>query len=329
MKVLVFLFVITFSPFSIFSQERNVLINGNKDKLVSSETQFFLGVISNYNFGSTDYTLKADSKISNENYSELKSLLVFPIESYNIGLSFEIAKAMKQDKKWTIQLVATTNVNSPSNFMIDRDWIGKREVSSTKSHVNMRSYFTFAKFEIQLLKKPDYYITAFSNISYDKINQDIDGYKGWIKDEYDNFHNISGTERVIEYNVSYLSNIYGLGVHWDVSEHLHLKLKSGGGLVLAKDYDFHILRNKKGYGKGLGYTFYSMSNISYSIRTRTPEKFTIGLTMSLNYHHSNGKQRMVFQNVDGALEQETIIKGIPHKFNYLRTSVGLSFEVKL
>ncbi|MDH3381680.1 MAG: omptin family outer membrane protease [Flavobacteriaceae bacterium] len=326
MRVLFIIFSLI--PFLIFSQVEQELESGNLTLNSVNKREFYVGALSNYSFGSTDYTLKARSEINN-NLSDLKSHLVFPLDSYNVGAYFKMAKANNYNKKWSIQFTIVTNISNPTSSMVDKDWIDGVEVSSTKSSSDLRNLYTFVESDFQILTKTTYYLTAFANISYDKIDQEINGYSGWVKDEFGVIYDISGTERVINYNVSYLNSVVGLGLDWSVSERLNLNLKAGGGLSVAKDYDYHVLRNKEANGKGVGYNIYSSSNLSYSLDRRSSGKYKIGLNIMMNYIQVDGTQNMTSKNNGGGPFYETTLEGIPHKFDYLKSSFGLIFEMKL
>lgn len=327
MRALFILFYLL--PFLIFSQGDNTSFFTNNNVTPINKTQYFVGVNTNYSSGTTDYTLRAKSIIDSDNLSDLKSYLVFPLDSYNVGGFFRIEKNFAQNKKWSTQFSILTNVNNPASYMIDRDWIDGVEVSSTKSDSEMRNLNINVESDYQVFARNNYKVSIYGQISYDKIEQEIIGYKGWVKDEFGIKYDIAGTEQVIDYDIFYLNSVIGAGVDWSIMKRFNFSLKAGGGLTYAKDYDYHILRDKEGNGKGVGYNIYSSGKLYYSINKKKPEKYKIGLNLNYQFIEVDGKQSMTWIQDEGVVNQKTTLKGIPHKFDYFRSSLGLNFVIML
>ena len=282
----------------------------------------------------------------------LTSLLEFPLDVTIGGLSGEI-NPMEEPSRWSIKLKYLTNLNHPSDKMIDTDWdeivskfpYMKFSYTESNAEMNMTILDLEARFRIAQRHKMD--ISIIAGGRYQKIEQDLIGLEGWQKKFIDSlqiyndtvgifsgYENVNGLYYKIEYKqfkVGFLSDIY-------LSDRISSQIKIAFAPVSFKDVDDHILRYKLSTGKGNGSGYIAGFNLRYD-KPGSRLSF-IQLSTSYNSLSAEGSQTQEWyadelrfnqetQEYVIAVKEDTIISGLPHTIRSKQYSISLQIGIEL
>ncbi|MEW6051169.1 MAG: omptin family outer membrane protease [Candidatus Zixiibacteriota bacterium] len=291
------------------------------------------------NSGHTTYEMD-ESGYDGSEFIRVRSKLEFPLDVTLAGANVTVELP---DRRWRLEGGFWANVQDPDKKMKDYDWLtagpfNDAMISYTESDALM-SAFEFklgAGYRVLEREKVRWFVNA--GFRYQKVDQDINGYKGWQLDTNLQRFPVAGTEPAIAYQISYKMPLFGMSIEWQPLPSLKFSLSGSGVYFWVNDVDDHLIRGKESTAKGTGtgglggiegaYLFGSGS------RGVTP---FIGFTGELLYLSSTARQtqRWYRDELDYSTDPPTVlvpagtvIYGIHHKITSKQTRIGVSAGVR-
>jgi len=289
-------------------------------------------------FGETQYELKLTG-LGEDGLSGIKSRLEFPLDYISGGARLTLDYHDDLGCRWIFAAGITVGLNNPYGIMKDHDWAiaagyGDYKWSYTESEaeMNLVDIHLSAARRLYSWNRTATYFTA--GIAYRRVVQDIIGYTGWQIDLDDPAlprRTVQGDRPALYYRVEYLSPLAGLLYRYETTSGLTFDLSAAYLLVLAEDYDDHLLRFKTSVGDGIGHGFCSMVAVRYLplVRSSGPQPF-LELRGDLTALRVNGNQTQRWYGDDPAGEGDETgqsIGGIPHEFVSTQLALGFSLGI--
>ena len=299
--------------------------------------------ILSHSFGSTWFRMQVTEPIANpeENFDFTQAVgeseLEYPLDVITGGV--KIGKTFNAESKHptNIKVYLWRNLNDPKEKMQDSDWFGAKNSNVTSlykfSYTQSTSDIDWAGGELQiesekhilLRKKAAFGIKLSADYSYHRMY----GVKGWQKlpdierVEFDDYQN----QLVLTYKL--------LHIEPSIYTTLTLKQKSNfrwqaslalSPIVLAKDKDDHVLRNKNSETTAYGYGLSLNNQAEYIINKQTLLK----AAFEIHYFRTEGKMNQRFYGDDpfSTDNDETGLefKGINNVISMFTQQVSLSLE---
>ncbi len=311
-----------------FAQSPGVASGGSTGH---SGVKFTLDPQLSHNFGYTEYIMDISFPTVEGNYV-LKSELEFPLDVIMAGAKVGLHSTADKLYAWSVKGGYFTNLNDPGGVMKDHDWTTVRpnvveKFSFTESPSEMSSTLLLFEGTLRVLHRKRFDLALWGGFRYQKIKQDIIGYKGWQLDTNLIRHDISGTERAVVYRVTYKSPHVGLRANIKLGARASLGARAAFAPVWASDFDDHLLRKKTATADITGSGIISGANLDVNLASKSSLKPFVTLVSDLVYFHASGNQTQSWYGDDPATPTEddtgTVLSGIPHEINTLQINVGL------
>ncbi len=305
--------------------------------LSQSEVKFTLAPQVSQSFGYTEYIMDLVGH-SDTGLVVLGSKLEFPLDVLLVGAKFRMRSIGDSLGAWWIEGAAFTNVDDPERVMKDTDWTKKRanlvlDDSYTESRAQMSSILLTIEAARCVVQRENVSLAAWAGFRYHRIEQDITGWEGWYIDSLLVLHRRSGTKQGIFYRVTYKLPHVGLLSEIKYHRRISLELKAAYALVLASDFDDHLLRHKDATASMTGHGILSGANIRCRLPVSGKVQPFFELVAGFAYLHASGSQTQTWYGDDPITpdvdDTGTIRSGIPHEVTsrqaYLGLKVGLGF----
>jgi hypothetical protein len=295
-------------------------------------------------FGLTEYIMDiADPQ--EEGIYVLKSQLEFPLDVAMAGVTVGVHSTRDTLYAWSLEGGYFLNIEDPGGIMKDHDWetvwrvIGTDTVtywgevekfSYTESRAEMKSALITVEGYLRVFQKRRFDIDLWGGFRYQKIEQNIIGYKGWQLKRDSSVARVvyvSSTDSAAYYRVTFNTPYVGLRSNIRLNPNTSLSAKTAFALVWASDFDDHLLRNKIATADITGKGFIS----GVSLRHQMPHNGKIQpffeLVGEFVYLHASGSQTQSWYGDDPASpdydDTGVVRSGIPHEINNRQASVGL------
>ncbi len=281
----------------------------------------------------------------------ITSLLEFPLDVTIGGISGEI-HPMEDQTRWSIGLKFLTNLNNPSEKMIDTDWDEMKTIfpytkwSETNSNAEIDLTILDAEFRFRIVQKKSMDISILAGGRYQRIYQEAIGLDGWQRkfnvdsNLYDPSFDFSYFQDTVVGTYEIKLKQFKVGIQSEIylSSLFTSQLKIAFAPVFFDDKDDHVLRNKlstaSGDGKGIITGFNLRYHNSYGILSY------VQLNATYNYLTANSSQTQWWyddevhtdpnsQEVIIDIEKNTIISGIPHTIRSTQYGVSVQFGFEL
>ena len=296
-----------------------------------SVTQFTVNGVTARGFGNTTYILDALVPVENSpgEYENIRSELEFPLDANLAGVTFALDGQSATGKKWGAEVGFITNVGNPSSPMTDRDWQRipggfDGQISYIESDVDLQLLFLAAEGYYQIFQFKKTVISLLTNCSYQKISQDMTGFEGWrINYATLQQQSISGSDPIIEYEVTYISPQLGLKAAIELGASTALELKATGGFAFASDVDDHLLRGKLSEADAVGLGFNSQAKFRLLPGFALWRHLSLDIVARFSYFTAEGDQTQRWYQDEGSIASGTEIKDIPHEFESFQYTISM------
>jgi hypothetical protein len=296
-----------------------------------TNVKFAAGPYVKINFGDTRYTMDLLALDSDSNLVRLKSKLEFPLDAVSAGVQFQVAGYKPGFRDWFVHGRVLRNVNDPGDKMIDSDWGDGIKFSYTESEPEL----SLTEIDLQGNKwvagNDMFSLELTAGYRYQKIEQDIVGYRGWQLDQNGQTISVSGTEPGLFYRVVY--NMPHVGVLPSVHplRGLSIFLRAAYSRVFMSDYDDHLLRKKVAVADGAGNGFIGKLHLSYQPAPPADRiSFDIeGEIVRIQADLSQTQRWYGDDPIDGEDNTGQVITGIPHEIESTQYNIGLRVSYRL
>ena len=328
-KICLLSFVFLIAVSAAVSAQEPIDMNVPPDQAESANPSIFRVIPSiNQLFGDTTYEIKALAEIPTDpgKLSEIRSELEFPLTTTMVGLTldWEAGRGL-----WGLQASAAVNLGDPADPMIDRDWMGGVPVSYTESDAEMSMVLAHIEARYGILGKPQTKLWLLARFEYQKISQGITGFAGWQDLGMDGSRvEVSGTDPVIDYKITYLTPQLGLGASFILGKTRPWNVNFAAGMVFSSDRDDHLLRGRISEGDGTGLSL----NANTDLRLLTTEALGGSLFLDLmgwlRYYYATGRQTQTWYAGEGNIPAGTVESGIAYEVDSLQYSIGIRFGLE-
>jgi hypothetical protein len=300
-----------------------------------------------HNFGYTEYVMEISGYLATPTDTGpyfLSSKLEFPLDAIMLGAKIGLHSTKETLYAWSIEAGYFTNLDDPGGAMKDHDWETVKRViggdtvyywgqvekfSYTESSAKMKTTQLTLDAFLCVLHKSNFSLDLWGGFRYQKIEQDITGYKGWwlwrdssVADTVPQ----SGTEPALFYRVTYKSPHLGLRSNIKLTPKVGFTAQAAFAPVWVSDFDNHLLRFKKASADITGSGVNSGASIHLNLGNGPKLKPLIILTSELVYFHASGNQTQEWYGDDPMTEEDDtgyVRPGIPHEINTFQLNVGL------
>ncbi len=288
-----------------------------------------------YTFGETEYIMDI-TYLSNGHIMTLKSQLEFPLDGMMAGMTARMYCAQQKLYTWSVEVAYYRNINDPGGIMKDHDWMTDTltwsvyKFSYTESDATMKSRLATLDVTLRVYQHRSFHIDLWGGIRYQKIEQDIIGYEGWQYDTAGVRHDISGTEKAMEYEVTYKTPHLGLQMEVGLEKASQLRLRAGYAMVWTSDVDDHVLRYKVATSDIKGNGFLGGVNFFHQVIVSEQLRWFFDLFGNVSYFHAQGNQVQRWYGDDPATPSDDtgyILSGIPHEINSTQAQLGVKLGV--
>ncbi len=267
----------------------------------------------------------------------LRSELKFPLDVTMAGVRGVLESTAQGLYAWSVAVGYSVNSENPEDLMQDSDWSNLRSVEPekyiyTESPAQMRSTMVTAETTLRVVPQRQFNLDLWGGFRYQKIEQDIIGYRGWALDNaFDTVLLFDTTSLAMFYRVEFTTAYLGCRANFHPTPHLKFSGQAAFALVWASDFDDHHLRNKEADADidGTGAIF--GVNLGYRIPVQSVVRPFVEFVGDLAYYRASGGQTQSWYGDDPATpdkdETGTSISGIPHEIRSLRGSVGVRVGV--
>jgi hypothetical protein len=281
--------------------------------------------------GYTDYRLEAT--VEDQMYpgviGDIRSELEFPLDVTLAGVSLRLDFHTASGKTWGIGVGFITNVDYPSSPLIDQDWMAfpggfDGQFAYFESDVDLHMYLLTSEGYFRVIGANWVSVSLLGHFTYQEIGQTAMGYDGWTTNLVTMGRlQVRGSERAIDYEVTYLSPQLGGKIVVDFGHGVELDMKASAGFVFCSDEDDHLLRGKLSTADAIGFGC-SAETTLFLLPWFAPRRdFAIGIVGSFRYYQAEGNQTQRWYRDEGEITAGTEIENIPHEFESYQYSVGL------
>ena len=324
MKIYLYIILLTLICTNLLGQQRSLEITSQE----SENAHWWINASVLQSFGHTSYFLSALSEIGEGDVQRLRSELVFPMDVTTASLALGWQSAPTNNRAWAFELAVLTNLNDPQNSMTDDDWIGDVQVVHTESQSKLKlNQITLRANYLLGVNKPRTF-TLLSQLIYQNMIHNVIGYEGWIAN-YSNQRmvEISGSQPVIDYEVTYFTPQLGVGVVLRLKEWFTVDFNVLGGILFAADTDHHLVRSTISEGTGTGFSLHVDGSFNFLTTIGKKLIFPISLVGKIDYFDANGNQSKLFTINEGPNEAGTKLTGIGHEFVSLQYGIGIKIGI--
>jgi outer membrane protease len=285
-----------------------------------------------HNSGTTEYTLRVGGR--------LKSQLEFPVDVALAGGQLEIRKTINNGGEWAVRARVLTSVNDPGEKMLDHDWLDNIKFSFTESNAEARVTILDVDISKSIVGSERFGIALMAGFMYEKISQDIIGFKGWQLNPFDTSRiqvSVSGSGLALLYDVTYKLPQIGLLPSAQIGKKLRIEGKVAIARVFVSDVDDHVLRKKLSVADGPGTGVLSHIGLRYALKeTERRDMFVelIGEYISIKADMSQKQTWYGNDPADDFIDPDTgelvvndntgdVIVGIDHAIRSTQYRIGL------
>ncbi len=317
---LVFLMAIS----TAVSAQEQISTDAPPEKATAGTPSIFSIIPSVYQlFGDTTYEIKALAEIPSDpgKLSEIRSELEFPLATTMVGLTLDWESSAGL---WGLQAGAAVNLSDPSDPMIDRDWMGGVPVSYTESDAEMNMVLAHIEARYGILGKPKTKLWLLARFEFQKISQDIIGFAGWQDLDMDgNRVQVSGTELVIDYEITYLTPQLGVGSRFILGKATPLNVNFAAGVLFSSDTDDHLLRGRISEGEATGLSLNTNTDLRVLSTEALGGVLFLDLMGWLRYYYATGDQTQTWYRDEESNPAGTVVSGIAYEVDSLQYGFGL------
>ena len=280
--------------------------------------------IAGYGFGTSIYELSAltpDPRGGGE-VVPIRSRLEFPLDAVVAGGRIAWTPGGPLEK-WSVALAVMTNLNDPSSKFINSDFVNGPEVIHTESDARLDLIAGNAIARYRLENGGSTGFSLLFRADYQRIDQYIVGYTGWQRSLFSGAtFNVSGTQPVLDYRVTYVCPQLGAGIVQRLGPGLALNLDATAGVVFASDFDDHLLRDRTSEGSGTGFGMNATAGVELLPGSLPLGGLSVALRGGITYYRAEGAMDQTFSSGRQYLD-------IPYLFESFQGNVGLSVAYAL
>jgi len=278
-------------------------------------------------WGKTEYILN----LKDINGFFLKSQLEFPLDQTMFGGEMEYIISPGTPKEWILNFGIFTNINNPSSKMFDHDWTNLRtgieeKISYTESNADGKNNILLFELDKMVLIGKKGSLSLSGGYKYQKIEQDIIGFKGWqldqdgIKIEFD-FPDIEA----LTYEVTYKMPNVGFRINYFLNNKISLQSRIAYTRALITDLDDHVLRFKRSESDITGNGLLADFGFRMDLGPQPGKGLFVELVGDLTYISASGTSTQSWYGDDPAAEGDETGESatVPHEINTTQFRIGL------
>jgi outer membrane protease len=229
-----------------------------------------------------DTSLWSDVKIESE--------LEFPLDVFLVGGGLSVDGEFKTGEPWGVNMGVYMNINDPSGYMKDSDWIGlpeygiREKFSFTESDAELKAFFIYMEGHFGVVNKSKFSLELLGGYEYQDFSFEIFGVRGWkISEEgTEHFEILQGTN-VLDYDISYHIFYAGVAATGHISPRLQVGARGAySPHVKVNDHDDHLLRNKSFDGDCTGWALKGGGDIRWTM-FKTSKQSSLFLGLGIDY----------------------------------------------
>ena len=257
----------------------------------SVDTQKLLGHTT-YQIKFSEYIPEIESDVKGE--SELE----FPLDVFLVGASMTFKGEFKTGEPWGLNLGISKNVNDPSGYMKDTDWIQlpkyniHTKFSFTESDAKLEALILYVEGRFGLVKRPNFVLELLGGYQFRDFSFEIFGVRGWQGIEWQNMHRFDTLQAVNvgDYDVTYHIPYGGMGAYLQFSPRVGWEVKCAvSPNVSVSDHDDHILRHKTADGDCSGWALKAGTDLRWIVfKTSNKSNWFLGLGFDFLKIDTNG-----------------------------------------
>ncbi len=270
--------------------------------------------------GSTSYRMSARAEDPTDPGSlvDIHSTLEFPLETTLVGVTAGWSPRTAGHGGWTLGAGIHTNLDNPSARVTDEDWVGATRLSYTESDTELDVILATADVSYRLPGERRVSTSILFHLDYQRIEQYVVGYEGWRGSLFsDEQVAVSGTARVIDYSVTYLSGQLGAGLGCAVGTRSALGAKATVGVVRATDTDDHLLRGRISEGRGWGIGAGASATLDLVPGSPSLDWLSVSLAGEVRYFHAVGHVAQRWYR-DEDMPAGAVIADLPYEIDSLQ-----------
>jgi len=292
------------------------------------------------NFGTTEYTLRGNVLVSENEIVQLKSTLEFPVDVAMAGGRLEICRIGDKGRDWAIRARVLTSVNDPGKKMLDHDWLDNTKFSFTESDAEANVTILDVDISKSIVGSERFDLALMAGFMYEKISQDAIGYEGWQLNPFDPSPTqvpVSGSGLALLYDVTYKLPQIGLLPSAQLGRKLRIEGKAAIVRVFVSDVDDHVLRKKISEADGPGTGFVSHLGFRYALKETERRDIYVELIGEYISIKADMSQKQTWYGNDPAddyIDPDTgepvindntgdVIVGLDHAIRSTQYSIGL------
>ncbi len=328
-----------------------IIVLAPKLSLQAAEIEYsFYGSLSQLS-GQTEYELNVRGidtiQSSIQVVRKLRSLLEFPLNSTIGTFGISISSAGDSTKRWIVSLDITRNFNDPTEVMKDSDWdelegfFPMTKFSYTESIPEMNFLEFHFKSQYQISGNMKNYNFILFGIKKQKIEQSIDNFTGWRRlfdensisylprDTIPQFSNLPA----LYYRVTYKTPYVGFGIRRSFGNSSSIDLSASYALVMASDFDNHLLRKKTAESNGNGNGIFLNGSGSFLIdKFGSSNKLYFEANIGYSKFQINTTQTQSWYGDDPASSFDdtgAVQSGIPYSIRSSQLAIGFKLRLSL
>jgi omptin family protein len=291
----------------------------------------YLGI----NTGTTEYIM--DLKDGDGYF--LKSQLEFPLDQTMIGGEVELKLKPGTQQEWAFYFGYYTNIADPSGIMYDNDWWNIRtglteKISYTESDVEGKNSIFLVELDKMVLIGKKGSLSLTGGFRYQKIDQDIIGFKGWQLDPENNYEPFNFDVPDIEaltYEITYKLPNGGFRINYFLNEKITFQSRIAYTRALISDLDDHVLRFKTSESDITGNGLLTDFGVRMDFGPQPGKGLFVELVGDLTYISASGTSTQSWYGDDPAAEGDETGESVtvPHEVNTTQFRIGLAIGLGL
>lgn len=287
-----------------------------------------------YLFGYTRYELSISVPPSGD-ITGVRSQLDFPLDGLTAGLKVRLNGHIDAKHNWSAAVGLATHVTDPSGKMKDGDWYHLSsgpdlKFSYTESKAPLTSLLLTGEFSYGISTGRRTAFDLILGYRYQRIVEDITGYKGWYFDGTDKIP-VLGTEHALYYRVTYQSPSVGMRLLIGQPMRTTVHLEGSFAPSYMSDFDDHLLRMKSSTASGWGMGGAGSGGVKLILSKGRKGLKYLDLSARLVYASGSMKQTQRFYGDDpGTPDNETglVFSGIPYSIKTMQYGINARFGIE-
>jgi hypothetical protein len=287
-----------------------------------------------YSFGYTRYELSINVPPVGD-ISGVRSRLNFPLDGLTAGLKVRLNGHIDPKHSWSAAVGLATHVTDPSSKMTDGDWYrlssgADLKFSYTESKAPLTSLLLTGEFSYGIISGRRTAFDLILGYRYQRIVEDITGYKGWFFDGADKVP-VSGTEHALYYRVTYHAPSVGMRLVIGQPMRTTVHLEGSFAPAYMSDFDDHLLRMKSSTASGWGLGGAGSGGVKLILTKGRRGLKYLDLSARLMYASGSMKQTQRFYGDDpGTSDNETglVFSGIPYSIKTMQYGINARFGIE-